>query len=99
MLGTSFKYSDFVSPANLNSLRKAAKSEAYKRRTAQLYDTWADLYDEDNEKNPYYAHFNRSYERIIVAHRGRLGGPAVVDIGCGTGAQSLFLARGWGIMS
>jgi len=93
MLGTSFKYSDFVSQANLNSLRKAAQSEAYKRRTAQLYDTWADLYDEDNEKNPYYAHFNRSYERIIVAHRGRLGGPAVVDIGCGTGAQSLFLAR------
>jgi ubiquinone/menaquinone biosynthesis C-methylase UbiE len=93
ILRTSFKYSDFVSQANPNSLRKAAKSEAYKRRTAQLYDTWADLYDEDNEKNPYYAHFNRSYERIIVAHRGRLGGPAVVDIGCGTGAQSLFLAR------
>jgi len=65
----------------------------YRKIVAELYDEWAGSYDVDNSFTPYYLHLDNRYLDIIKEHADKLGSEFILDIGCGTGTQTLILAE------
>jgi len=65
----------------------------YKRSVAALYDAWAGSYDAESSSVPYYRYSDERYLETLARYLNKLRTECVLDVGCGTGAQTLFLAK------
>jgi MPBQ/MSBQ methyltransferase len=79
--------------ASINSKIKRVEKDKQNLKSYQecieLYDRMVEEYDEANDV--WYPHLNQQTEKLITSHfRGSLDGKSVLDVGCGTGAQSII---------
>ena len=76
---------------------KIQDEKAHLEQVRRFYAAIADNYEEDIRRFPYFLNMNRQYERCLadIFERCRYGRdfPTVVEMGAGTGAQTLYLAR------